>query len=262
MPRYRPQDFTIVSPVNDTATLAKCLAASPDVAGGHVGVRIVTDGRSANGVIADALDTAATPFVVYAHQDVYFPSGFFATLADRVEALDAVDPRWAVAGAIGRDAAQVPLGRVWSTDRGQVVGTVIDGPVPVECLDECLLILRAGDAALVDTRLPGFHLYGVDLVQMGRRAGRRSYALPLDIVHHAKPLTSLGGGYAEGHRYMRRKWRASLPLTTLIAPLERVPWRLWKMRVGARVRARFVRPAHGYTQASDPRSIARELGYE
>lgn len=262
MPAYTPADFGVVSPVNDTVTLRRCLAASPDISDGTVTLRAVTDGASATRVIDDALRHSTTRFVVYAHQDVYFPRGSFQTLADRISALDAVDPRWAVVGAIGRDAQQRTFGTVWSTDRGQVVGEHIDRPMPVECLDECLLILHAEDVSLVDAALPGFHMYGVDLVQMGKAEGRSSYALPVDIVHHAKPITSLGGGYAEGHRYMRGKWRSQLPLPTLIAPLERVPWKLWKMRVGTRMRARFVPVKHGYGQETDPRVIARELCYE
>ena len=254
--------FVVVAPVNDDETLSRCLAASPDLSSERIPLRLVRDARSANGVIADALGAAREGYVVYAHQDVYLPRGFFAALAERLAALDKLDPRWAVAGAIGRDAALVTHGTVWSTDRGRVVGERITGPAAVECLDECLLILRAGDLSLVDLGVPGFHLYGVDLVQMGRLQGRRSYALPLQIVHHAKPITSLGGGYARAHRYMRLKWRARLPMTTLIAPLERVPWKLWKMRLGARLRTRFSAPLHGYGQGTDPRRIARELHYE
>ncbi len=254
--------FVVVAPVNDDEALSRCLGASPDLSSERIPLRLVRDARSANGVIADALGAAREGYVVYAHQDVYLPRGFFAALAERLAALDKLDPRWAVAGAIGRDAALVTHGTVWSTDRGRVVGERITGPAAVECLDECLLILRAGDLSLVDLGVPGFHLYGVDLVQMGRLQGRRSYALPLQIVHHAKPITSLGGGYARAHRYMRLKWRARLPMTTLIAPLERVPWKLWKMRLGARLRTRFSAPLHGYGQGTDPRRIARELHYE
>ncbi|MFJ4039431.1 hypothetical protein ACIPVB_15300 [Microbacterium sp. NPDC090007] len=254
--------FVVVSPVNDDDTLDRCLAASPDVVSGRIPLRVVRDARSANGVIAEALRRTADGFVVYAHQDVYLPRGFFEQLAARLAVLDELDPAWAVAGPIGRDAAHLTHGTVWSTDRGRVVGAPIARPAAVQCLDECLLILRAGDLALVDLGVPGFHLYGVDLVQMGRLQGRRSYALPLDIVHHAKPITSLGGGYARAHRYMRLKWTARLPMTTLIAPLERVPWKLWKMRLGARLRARFVPMRHDYGQQSDPRRIARELRYE
>ncbi|WP_270354512.1 hypothetical protein [Microbacterium testaceum] len=254
--------FVVVAPVNDDETLARCLAASPDLSSERIPLRVIRGAHSANGVIADALWAATDGFVVYAHQDVYLPRGFFSTLAERLATLDRLDPAWAVAGAIGRDAARVTHGTVWSTDRGRVVGERITGPAPVECLDECLLILRAGDLSLVDLDVPGFHLYGVDLVQMGRLQGRRSYALPLQIVHHAKPITSLGGGYARAHRYMRLKWRARLPMTTLITPLERVPWKLWKMRAGARLRTRFSSARHGYGQETDPRRIARELRYE
>lgn len=261
-PSPSPVDFVVVSPTNDDRTLERCLAASPEIRSGDVPLRVVRGARSANNVIADALGRADRAFVVYAHQDVYFPAGFFARLSGALSTLSEQDPTWAVAGAIGRDAARRTHGTVWSTDRGMVVGERIERAAPVECLDECVLIIRAGDLSLVDLGLPGFHLYGVDLVQMGRLQGRQSYALPLDIVHHAKPITSLGGGYAQGHRYVRQKWRARLPLVTLIAPLERVPWKLWKMRVGVRIRARFSPARHAYGQHSDPRAIARELSYE
>lgn len=256
-----PRRFRVVSPVNEPDTLQRCLAASPDIASGRIPLTTIDHAHSAVGVIAHALETADTPFVVYAHQDVYLPAGFFDALDAQVAALDEIDPGWAVAGAIGRDAAQRDHGEVWSTDRGKVVGRSITGPEPVECVDECLMVFPRRALAYLDVGLPHFHLYGVDIIQNALRAGARSYALPVRIVHHAKPITSLGGGYALAHRYMRRKWRTSLPMTTLIAPLESVPWKLWKMRVGARVRSHL--PArHGYGQHSDPRSIARELGYE
>lgn len=262
MPDPQLADFLVVSPVNDERTLSRCLAASPDLVSGAVELHVVRGARSANEVIADALRSRHRGFAVYAHQDVYFPAGFFERLARTLSGLSDLDETWAVAGAIGRDAERATHGTVWSTDRGQVVGEPIDAPTPVECLDECVLVLRAGDLSLVDLGLPGFHLYGVDLVQMGRLQGRRSYAVPLEIVHHAKPITSLGGGYAESHRYARIKWAARLPMVTLIAPLERVPWKLWKMRLGARLRARFATVDHPYDQDSDPREIARELAYE
>ncbi|MEX0153018.1 hypothetical protein [Microbacterium sp. LMI1-1-1.1] len=258
---YSPESFGVVSPVNEPETLRRCLAASPDIADGTVRLRTVLDARSAPTVIADALTDMDVPFVVYAHQDVYLPTGFFDILARQLAELEETDPAWAVVGAIGRDAALEDKGEVWSTDRGMVVGRPIAGPAPIECLDECLLVLSRRALPFVDTALPHFHLYGVDIVQNAKRAGATSYALPMRIVHHAKPITSLGGGYALAHRYMRRKWRARLPLTTLIAPLERVPWKLWKMRLGARVRSN-VPARHPYGQATDPVAIARELGYE
>lgn len=258
---YTPESFGVVSPVNEPETLRRCLAASPDIADGRVPLRTVLDARSAPTVIADALTDMDVPFVVYAHQDVYLPAGFFTTLARQLAELEEMDPDWVIVGAIGRDATLSDRGEVWSTDRGTVVGRRILGPAPIECLDECLLVLSRRALPFVDTALPHFHLYGVDIVQNAKHAGVTSYALPMRIVHHAKPITSLGGGYALAHRYMRRKWRQELPMTTLIAPLERVPWRLWKMRVGARVRS-HAPVRHPYGQDTDPIAIAHELGYE
>ncbi|MDZ5146128.1 hypothetical protein [Microbacterium testaceum] len=258
---YNFDSFHVVSPVNEPETLRRCLAASPDIASGRVRITTVDSAPSAVAVIADALQNLEAPIIIYAHQDVYLPSGFFETLAHQLDALDERAPGWALVGAIGRDSAQNDHGEVWSTDRGKVVGKPIVGPAAVDCVDECLIVLPKRSLAYVDANVPHFHLYGVDIVQNAKEAGATSFALPMQIVHHAKPITSLAGGYATAHKYMRLKWRSRLPITTLIVPLERTPWKLWKMRVGARIR-RFFPVRHGYGQSTDPRSIAQELGYE
>jgi len=246
--------------VNDRAILANCLERSPDICSGALKLRIFEGWRSAALALNAALDTTDAPYVLLVHQDVYLPAGFAARLAEEITAVEKADPGWAVAGVIGADAQNAMHGQTWSSGWARLLGSKVDHPVPVEALDELLLLVRRASGVRFDENLPGFHLYGSDIVQTAKQLGRRSYVLDLPVIHHSRPVVSLGGGYREAYAYMQRKWRARLPLPNLICPIRRssllLTWRDAHVRM--RARGRSERPAPN----SDPITIARQLGWE
>jgi hypothetical protein len=246
--------------VNNRAVLANCLARSPDIRSGALKLRTFEGCKSAALALNAALDRAEAPYVLLVHQDVYLPAGFAARLAKEISTVEAVDPDWAVAGVIGLDARDVAHGQTWSSGRACVVGIQSQYPALVETLDELLLLVRRASGVRFDENLPGFHLYAADIVQTAKALGRKSYVLDLPVIHHSRPVVSLGGDYRRAYAYMQRKWRTRLPLPNLICPIDRsslrVMWRDVKIRL--RARGRVERPS----PTSDPTAIARQLGWE
>lgn len=253
----------VAAAVNDPAVLANCLARSPDIAAGRLPLRTYADRPSAalagNEALRDAGDDA---ILVLAHQDVYLPRGWADRLAAALAALSAVDPGWAIAGLFGKTAAGALAGQVWST--GTRGGELLRGteplPARVACLDELLLVVNARAGVRFDPALPGFHLYGVDVVQAALHAGRGAWAVDAPAVHHDKPLRRLDAGYRAAWRFARDKWRAALPIPTLIAPLERGPVPL--LLTGLRLRRAARGTRERTAPASDPSPIAARLGWE
>jgi len=136
-------------------------------------------------------------------------------------------------------------------------GCALAEPVPIESLDELLLILKRHPDAGFDPGLPSFHLYGTDLVQNAWHRGSSAWGLDLPLVHNNRPWASLSGGYQDAYHYVRRKWRDRLPIPTTVCPVTNNPLALW--RVQWRRRKTKERGPGLLAHAPD---IARRAGYE
>jgi hypothetical protein len=130
----------------------------------------------------------------------------------------------------------------------------------IESLDEVMLVIRRGAGLQFDVDLPGFHLYGTDIVQTAKARGLKSYILDAPIVHHSRPTVDLSGGYRRAYGYMQRKWRAVLPVPNLICSIHRstLPF-LWR---NARIRMHYRGRTERAEPTGDPAGIARDLGLE
>ena len=128
-------------------------------------------------------------------------------------------------------------------------------------VDELVIILRRKSGLRFDEKLPGFHLYGADIVQtaLARRLG--AYVIDAPVVHNDKRVKDLGREYGNAYRYLQRKWRERLPIPTTIAPITRWGVPLWRVRMRDWVMRR--RKGVRYDELlPDPVDIARRLGYE
>lgn len=252
--------LAVVAAVNDEATLARNLAASPLIASGRVSLTPIRGARCASAAYNAGLDATDAPLVVFAHQDVWLPPGWETGLAAAIADLDRRDPAWAVLGVFGTTAAGRRIGRVWSSGIGRCVGDALDAPAPVVSIDELVIVLRRDAGLRFDAALPHFHLYGTDIVQTALAAGRSTYAATLPVVHNSRYVPTLSGGFTDAYRHMRRKWRAALPIATPVTritatglDLLRTNFRLW--------RTRRARAATAFDCATDPREIARACGW-
>lgn len=257
---YTPAELDLAAAISDDATLSACLGASPDVESGTLELRQFRGYASAASALNAALDSSSAPVVILPHQDVYLPAGFAESLAQRLTELSALDPDWAVVGCIGLDSDGVVHGETWSSGMGRRVGVPVVGPAEVVTVDELILIVRTGSGARFDDDLPGFHLYGTDITVSARDRGQRSYVIPLPVIHHSRPLVKLGKDYWRAYLHLRRRWADRLPVATMFGGIRRSLVHLARVDLGYRRRSggRSDRPE----RVGDPRSIARELGYE
>lgn len=252
--------LVVAAASHDPAILAANLARSPAIAGGRLALHVERGAPSAAVAYNRALAATTAEIVVFAHHDVFLPEGWERLLAARLAALTAADPGWAVAGAFGIGTDGAGYGPVWSTSLSQIVGRVTLAPVAVQSLDECLIVLRRAAGLRFDEGLPNFHLYGTDIVQQARARGLGAWALPLPLVHNDGYKDSLGPDFAAPFHYLRRKWRAALPIRT---PVITIAWHgLHLMRANRRAaRNRALRRAMAAPTATDPARWAALCGW-
>lgn len=245
---------------NSDSTLERDLLRSPDIAAGNVSITVIRGAGAASSAYHHAIGAADADVLIFAHQDVYFPSGWFGRLQSLCAQLALIDPNWAVAGLFGVSADGALMGHLWDSALCRVCGSPFDTPQEAVSLDEVVLILRRASRVSFDPALPSFHLYGTDIVLCARTAGMRSYIVDLPVIHNAKPVVRLDRYYVSAYKFMVRKWAPLLPWPTVILPLTRNPLRLvfraLRIRYKALFRASTLHPALDH-----PDLKARELGF-
>lgn len=260
-PHAMSRDLCIVVASNDAECLQRNLMASPLVVRDGVPVHVERGAPSAAIAYNRGLAATDAPIVIFAHQDVYLPPAFQAALARARDWLDTHAPDWAVLAPFGMSADGRHLGRVWSTSQSGCVGTPVDLPTPVVSFDELVIVLRRDSGITFDEGLPLYHLYGTDIVQIARAAGRSAHVADLPVVHNDSFHGRLGADFARGYHYVRRKWRRALPLRT---PVLWVRWHgldlaWYRLRAW---RSHAARQAKAGDDRADPRGYARRCGWE
>lgn len=251
---------SVAAAVNNASVLLNCLKRSPDIASGALILATYEGYRSGAAAYNAAFANADAEILIFAHQDVYLPSGFLDNMLVQIDLLDRLDPDWALAGVAGLDTFGVFQGRTWSSGLGSLLGKRPDAPVAVEALDEMLLFVRVASGLRFDEQLPGFHLYAADAIQIAKARGQRSYVIDTPVIHHSRPVVALDGGYRRAYRYMQRKWRPNLPIPNLVCPITRS---LLPLLVrDARIRGKHRGKARPSEPLDDPSLIARRLGFE
>lgn len=253
-------DIAIVAACNNEAILNANLRQSPLITEGGVPLHAEWNAPSAAVAYNRGLKATTADLIVFSHQDVFLPHGWETVLAARIAEVEAIDPEWALIGSFGVGLSGAHFGPVWSSSIGCIIGRVPTEPMEVQSFDEHLFVMRRAAGIEFDEGLPGFHLYGTDIVQIARKAGRRSYAAPLPLIHNDGYKEQLGQDYTDCYRYMQAKWRDALPLLTPVSKiswhglhLTRSRWRNFKYRKARRVEASPV--------SVDPRRYASLCGW-
>lgn len=250
--------FCVVAAVNNREILHACLERSPDIASGRVSLSIYEDFPSAAKALNTGLDNSVAPIVIFAHQDVYLPARWLDRLSLQIRQIEQRTPDWSAIGLFGRMINGEHVGRVWSSGMGRELGAGGFAPAEAVTLDELVIILRRASGLRFDEALPGFHLYGTDIVLEGNARGQKAFVVDAPVVHNSKPVRTLRGAYANAYRFMQKKWWSTLPKRTLICDITRGPMTLWRAQFGRyRVRLRGLN-----CPAFDAVEIARQLRYE
>ncbi len=246
---------------NNKETLVRNLLRSPEVNSGQVPITVIWDAPSASIAYHNATGRATADILVFAHQDIYFPNGWFAQLQQVCQSLTSIDPLWAVAGLVGMTSDSRFVGHLWDSGLGFVCGAPFRASQEVVSLDEVVLIVQNAKGISFDPALPSFHLYGTDIALQTRALGKKAYVIDLPVIHNTKPILQLDPSYVAAYRYMVRKWDTVLPTPTVILPLTRNPLplmlRKWRLRYKALLRSSTL---HGPLE--HPEIKARELGFD
>jgi GT2 family glycosyltransferase len=249
--------WTLISATNNEEVLKSCLLNSPDVQSATE-VILQTGYASAASAYNDAIQRAKTDLLVFIHQDVYLPEGWFASVRKALDLLYLVDPDWGVAGVWGVTKEGGPAGYInWTGARG-AVGKPFDGVLEVEALDEIVLIIRKSSGLRFDGQLPGFHMYGTDLCLEARRHEMKCYAINAFCIHNTNLFKLLPLAFWRSYFFIRWKWKSELPVVT---PCIKVTFWCWPMFRWTLVRV--VHLALGRHRAEkrvpDPGQLYREM---
>ncbi len=152
-------------------------------------------------------------YVIFCHEDVELTDCGYAELVARIEALEAADPQWLVAGVAGSPwrplnhsvtAQALHISDVFGADRR--LGTV---PCRVESLDECFIVMRRLKPVLNSYDLSGFHYYGADLCLQAEMLGGRSYAIDFHLLHKGRARAD--ETFERIRQQFRQKYRRYFP---------------------------------------------------
>jgi hypothetical protein len=206
-------NWSLVVAVNSEEVLRTNLLRSVELKSAKEIVRQYKSGN-ASSAYNNGLAAVTGDIVVFAHQDVYLPVGWAAKLKESLDILTLRDPEWGVAGVFGITANGGDAGYVYSSGLRRFIGRPFHEPIRVSTLDEMLLIIRKSSGLQFDEHLPGFHLYGTDICLSAESRGMRNYVVPCFAFHNSCGVVWLPLDFWRAYLYLRRKWKARLPVMT------------------------------------------------
>jgi hypothetical protein len=126
-------------------------------------------------------EQSAARYPILCHQDVLADQGAGAPqLLAALEQLDAIDPRWVVAGTAGVMRSGRQLRRVIDPHGGST-GEIL--PLPVVTLDGFFLVFNGRNAARCSTDISEYHLYGGDVCLHALSSGGSAYVIDFPLTH-------------------------------------------------------------------------------
>lgn len=248
--------FTIVAAVNRRKILEQNLLRSPEIISGVDNDLFIQEGfSSASLAYNDAIDRAQNDVLVFAHQDIYFPKGWFEQVAQAIKALEDDGIAWGALGCFGtRLGTPGGFGRVFTTGRG-FHGLDIRRPEPVETLDEIVLIIKKSTGLRFDSELPHFHMYGVDLCLRARSMGLTNFAIPAFCIHNTDQLITLPAEFYACYDYIKARWPQYLPIRTSCITITRFDWERRERRLKEFIKSLLGRMKSPATRVEDPRDL-------
>ncbi|MGA2431222.1 MAG: glycosyltransferase family A protein [Candidatus Acidiferrum sp.] len=216
-----PPDVTfVVSRSGDASIFERNFALSPCLKGLPSDRLIIQEGfSSASTAYNDAIEKANTDLIVFAHQDVYFPTGWLVDLNRSLEMLENSDPDWGVLGCSGIKYPDIHAGYLYSVGLG-ILGGPFERPTAIDTLDEFILILRKSSGLRFDPTLPLFHFYGTDICMSARKQKRGCYAVSAFTVHNTS-YGPLAPEFYKCYWHVKKRWKEFLPIQTTCIKITR-----------------------------------------
>lgn len=210
--------FTIISAINDEKIFAENLYSSPQILDHSI---ITCHGfKNVCRAYNRGMESTNTDIVIFAHQDVFLPSGFFIQLENSINNL--TDRNWGVLGVAGVNGLKEnktvsnlnhQLNYVgYILNQKQSWGSPDNLPCKVNTLDELLIVVK-NKSFIFDEKIPNHHLFATDLCLQAEDQGKKNYAI-LAFCHHNSKTSVLPDNYEESKNYIRNKWKHKLPIYT------------------------------------------------
>ena len=252
MPITRKLTFVIA--VNSREVFKSNFLASPLLLGPHPHELVVQEKfRSATDAYNDAINKSANDLIVFAHQDIIFPGYWLSQLERALEYLNVNDPHWGVLGCYGKSYEGSDCGHVYSSGRG-IIGAPFTHPVPVQTLDEIVLVMRKSSGLRFDDQLPHFHLYGTDICLAAMKRGMKSYAIPAFCIHNTQQHLIFPPEFYECCRHIKRRWKEYLPIRTACTTITKYGVALFARRL-QEIFLRVRRKRVGGYRLQDPQEL-------
>jgi hypothetical protein len=249
------EQFTVVAAVNSREVLDANLLRSPDLSRTPEHQVLLKEGfASASLAYNSAIEEARHDLMLFVHQDVYLPEGWFCDVRRSIHALERNGASWGVLGAYGARDGLRGVGRIYTTGIG-FHGCVIDAPEPIQTLDEITLIIRKSSGLRFDSQLPHFHMYGVDLCLGAKSQGLTNYAIPASCVHNTNQILILPEEFYRCYWYVKRKWAAFLPIHTSCIRISRFDAELRRRKVREFIDPLFPNARVPLRRFDDPRTV-------
>lgn len=252
-------NVSVIAAVNNRMVLESNLLRSPLLRENNVQFIAVEGFVSASKAYNHGIMAAAGEFLVFAHQDVYIPAPWYQQLLKAMDMVEKKNLPWSVLGVIGVDGHGFVKGQCWSTGLGREVGIPVKQPEPAVSLDELIIIVRKNSGLLFDENLPGWHLYGTDIVQTALERGLGVYIVQAPVIHNSLPTFRLDARFAKCCHYIRRKWSHRLPIQSTCVRVTQFGWPLLKKRIRQLFNSK---DRNTFPRLPNPAVKARELGYE
>lgn len=248
--------ISVIVAVNDEEILKNNLSKSPLLRDPDVEFIPLTDFKNIGLAFNHGLSLANGEILVFVHQDVYIPCNWRKQLEDSISS---ISTRWGVIGLVGVTDNNNIVGRSWSNGLQKEVGVKVDVPNPVVSVDELLFVVNARADLSFDENLPGWHLYGTDIVQTALKQGLSAFVVDAPVIHNSLPVIQFDRNFRCCYRYLRKKWLKRLPISTCCTQITyfAIPLLRRHLRQLGKNKNRKV-----YKRCNKPKQKAIEMGYE
>lgn len=224
-------EFTFVVPANDDGILKTNFLSShifnKDDKKYNTQVIIQRGYDSASKAYNDAISSSVNDLIILCHQDMFFPSNWLDKLNLALDQLDAVGEDWGVIGCYGVTGQRREVGFLYCNANKAILGSKFQTPVPVQTLDEIVLIIKKSSGLSFDENLPYYHLYGTEICLQAMSMNKKCYAISAFCIHNSEEHVSLPLAFIRCYFMIRKKWKMCLPIYATCMKIERIPFRLF-----------------------------------
>ncbi len=208
------QDFTFIVAGNNDSILKTNFLNSPLFRRKSRHQIIIQRGfQNAGNAYNDGIRQSENDIMVFSHQDLFLPERWDEKLMNNIKAIERENKEWGVLGCFGITAPGGQKGHLWCNANQKNMGAG-SKPTVVRSLDEVLLVLSKKRNILFSRDMEGFHLYGTDICLESEKRGLKNYAIDAWCFHNSESTLYLPREYFKSVRYIRKKWKDSLPIHT------------------------------------------------